>query len=120
MNVHRLKAVAAVVFLAGGPCVYADTRTSDSPEPGEPTEASASVTKWEEVKREGGEAIGALKDAAGDSVKKLWSTAGERSEEALSATRDATGDAVGAGPGCFGRCRGRHSERRRRCRGCSP
>ena len=96
MNQHRLKAVAAVVFLAGGPCVYADTGTSDSAEPGEPTEASASVTKWEEVKREGGEAIGALKDAAGDSVKKLWSTAGERSEEALSATRDATGDAVGA------------------------
>ena len=113
MNQHRLEAVAAMVFLAGGPCVYAETGTSDSAEPGEPTEASASVTKWEEVKREGGEAIGALKDAAGDSVKKLWSTAGERSEEALSgchrrcggrrgmlrampATREAAGDAVDA------------------------
>ena len=56
MNLHRLKAVVTAVFLAGGPCAYADTARSDSAEPGEPTEASASGTTWEEVKREGGEA----------------------------------------------------------------
>ena len=99
---HRLKAFAAAAFLTAAPCAYADT---GEPEPADCTgsaestecpEPSASDSSWDEVKREGGEAIGALKDAAGDTVKKLWSTTRERSGDAVDAARETTGGAVEA------------------------
>ena len=103
MNLHRLKAfAAAAAFLAAAPCTYGDTGNPESAEcvgsteSTECLEASDSGTNWEEVKREGGEAVGALKDAAGDAVKELWSATKERSEGAVDAARDATGEAVGA------------------------
>ena len=104
MSQHRLKVFAAAAFLAAAPCAHGDTGNPEpvdraectgAAESAECPEASDSGTDWEKVKREGGEAIGALKDAAGGAVKKLWS-ATKRSEGAVDAGRDATGDAMDA------------------------
>ena len=102
MYLRRLKAIAAATFLAAAPCAYGDTHNPESvectgsAESAECPEPSAPGSTWEDVKREGGEAIGALKGAAGDAAKKLWSTTRERTEDAVGAARDATGEAVGA------------------------